>query len=501
MKKINSYTFIVLLGIVFFSCKKENNTPKLEASISGNAIEIFAGESVTFNDSSSGKVSRWKWTFEGGQPQTSELSSPTITYNTPGTYNVTLEVSDINGTNLIKKDGFVTVKYNRVVTDFTAEKQIIRQGESIQFRDISTGMPGTWAWEFKEITTGAVITSALQNPLITFEQPGKYTVKLKAANAAYNDEKIKDAFIEVIDITFVSADFKSTNSATYAGGKINFQDASLGTVTTYNWTFEGGTPATSNVANPVITYATPGRYKVKLHVANTVKNSEKEIAAYVLVVPSADLKAFISFNNSVNDAGPLAIPVTHVGGVSFTEPDRNGLAGGTGVFDGASGIHLQSAGLFEFGVGDFTISGWTKTASSARMMLWQESGKNGTGDNQSWIRLNDNATDRYLRFNTEYSGGSSILNMGTEGKLNDNVWKHVVAVRSGTKMTVYINGGKVKELTTPEARNVTGAGQGFKIGFQEGTSSYSNYFNGLIDDFIIYKRALTETEIKYLYTL
>jgi len=35
-------------------------------------------------------------------------------------------------------------------------------------------------------------------------------------------------------------------------------------ITDYDWLFEGGTPSTSTEANPVVTYDTPGRYKVRL---------------------------------------------------------------------------------------------------------------------------------------------------------------------------------------------------------------------------------------------
>ena len=114
--------------------------------------------------------------------------------------------------------------------------------------------------------------------------------------------------------------------------------------------------------------------------------------------------------------------------------------------------------------------------------------------------MGDNSTDRQLRFNTEEPGGSSILNMGNEGKLNNDQWNHFVCVRSGTKMIVYVNGVKAKEMNTPAVRNVTG-NQAFKIALQEGATSFSNFYTGWMDDLLIYRKALTEAEITALYQL
>jgi PKD repeat protein len=54
------------------------------------------------------------------------------------------------------------------------------------------------------------------------------------------------------------------------GGSLTFTDKSWGTAaTSWSWTFQGGTPATSNSQNPVIQYNTAGVYDVKLVVSNS----------------------------------------------------------------------------------------------------------------------------------------------------------------------------------------------------------------------------------------
>lgn len=79
------------------------------AEFTGGPTNICQGESVTFNDLSSGVITTWDWSFPGGSPASSIDQNPVITYNVPGVYDVTLTVG--NGTEIDSetKVGFVTV--------------------------------------------------------------------------------------------------------------------------------------------------------------------------------------------------------------------------------------------------------------------------------------------------------------------------------------------------------------------------------------------------------
>jgi photosystem II stability/assembly factor-like uncharacterized protein/PKD repeat protein len=50
---------------------------------------------------------------------------------------------------------------------------------------------------------------------------------------------------------------------------VTFTDASLNDATSWDWTFEGGLPATSNAANPSVVFTTPGEHLVTLTTANS----------------------------------------------------------------------------------------------------------------------------------------------------------------------------------------------------------------------------------------
>jgi len=65
---------------------------------------------TNFSDLSSG-VTNWQWEFQGGTPGTSTTQNPSITYNTGGTYNVTLTAwnNSTNRGNKKVKTGYITV--------------------------------------------------------------------------------------------------------------------------------------------------------------------------------------------------------------------------------------------------------------------------------------------------------------------------------------------------------------------------------------------------------
>ncbi|MFM7310377.1 MAG: T9SS type A sorting domain-containing protein, partial [Flavobacteriales bacterium] len=68
------------------------------------------------------------------------------------------------------------------------------------------------------------------------------------------------------------------------GDNITFNDNSTnGTVDTYSWTFEDGTPATSNAENPVVSFNSYGRKTVTLTVLNANGSTTKTIEQCVVI--------------------------------------------------------------------------------------------------------------------------------------------------------------------------------------------------------------------------
>ncbi|MCB9261385.1 MAG: PKD domain-containing protein [Flavobacteriales bacterium] len=85
--------------------------PKADFHVVGKRTNICKGTSVQFNDLSwNGEIVDRVWTFEGGSPSSSTFASPTVAYNQPGKYKVTLKVTNSLGESEITKTDFMVVQ-------------------------------------------------------------------------------------------------------------------------------------------------------------------------------------------------------------------------------------------------------------------------------------------------------------------------------------------------------------------------------------------------------
>jgi PKD repeat protein len=66
-------------------------------------------------------------------------------------------------------------------------------------------------------------------------------------------------------------------------GSVVFSSVSLNGITGVSWSFPGGTPATSTLANPTVVYNATGSFPVRLKVQNSVGSDSLEITDYVQV--------------------------------------------------------------------------------------------------------------------------------------------------------------------------------------------------------------------------
>jgi PKD repeat protein len=124
----------------------QNCGPVADFHTESRNIKICAGSSLTFEDLSwRGTVSDRVWTFEAGQPSTSTFESPTVTYNTPGVYTVTLKSSNANGNNTKVKTKFIEVLDD--VSDIAAPYFDDLENTNDFLADYSIGSEnGTYGW-------------------------------------------------------------------------------------------------------------------------------------------------------------------------------------------------------------------------------------------------------------------------------------------------------------------------------------------------------------------
>ena len=108
MKQVNLILFFVILFFTINGCKKDEKNINV-ADFRASQTNITQGTSINFFDMSPKYQYSWSWTFPGGTPSNSIRRNPTVTYNTPGVYDVTLTITNEYGSDTETKTGYITV--------------------------------------------------------------------------------------------------------------------------------------------------------------------------------------------------------------------------------------------------------------------------------------------------------------------------------------------------------------------------------------------------------
>jgi len=213
-----------------------------------------SGEPIEFTDLSQGNPTTWEWDFGDGVGTSSE-KNPTYTYANPGTYNVSLRVSNGCGESELMIKPVVISGVPSASFISTAPQC---KGNAISFVDTSTPLASAWHWDF-----GDGSYSEQQNPSHLYASEGLYTVTLIASNGC-GDSAPYSKNIEVI--TKPISDFIS-NAPQCVNIPVQFTDVSNYYPTSWSWTFGDGI-GSSTQQNPSYTYSIEGIYNVSLTATN-----------------------------------------------------------------------------------------------------------------------------------------------------------------------------------------------------------------------------------------
>ncbi len=146
------------------------SAPVPDFGVSGSSSGC-APRSIGFVNQSTGNFDSLLWAFPGGTPASSTQPNPTITYETPGTYDVSLTLFSAFAPQQITVQDQVTI-YTRPTAAFTYETNEL----TATFTNLSTDAD-FFSWNF-----GDGETSTVTNPVHTFPAPGTFEVTLNASN-------------------------------------------------------------------------------------------------------------------------------------------------------------------------------------------------------------------------------------------------------------------------------------------------------------------------------
>jgi PKD repeat protein len=356
------------------------------ADFSASATAVFEGNSINFTDESTNNPSSWSWTFTGGTPSSSTAQNPSVTYNTAGTYTVSLTAYNGAGNDTETKTAYITVQVEPLVyctsqgsnysyewienatigdidntsgaagyTDFTSITGNLTAGENFSV-SLTPGFSGTVYTEhwkiyidynidgdfedageqvFYQVSTSTV-TGSFTVPtgisgLTTMRVSMKYSTEQTPCET-FSYGEVEDYTVNIGGGTINPpvAGFSASSTAITVGDTVNFTDSSTNSPTSWDWTFEGGTPATSTAQNPSVTYNTVGTYTVQLIAANSAGSDTELKVDYITVnIPGTCLGDITNAGFETGDTSGWTITGSTISGTSNT---------------GAYGISLDGAG-------------------------------------------------------------------------------------------------------------------------------------------------------------
>ena len=205
---------------------------------------------------------------------------------------------------------------------------------------------------------------------------------------------------------------------------------------------------------------------------------------FVNLAPSTDAIGVFGFENSVTNSRGF-----NHGTATGTTSYSAGVNGQALNFNGTNNYVTLPAGIMN--VGDITIATrifWNGGA------IWQRIFDFGTGTSQYFF-LTPNSVSGTLRFAITTSGNGAEQRLDTGTMMPSNQWIHLaVVLQGGTVGKLYVNGA----LAVSNAITLRPSNMNPSLNYIGKSQFPDPLFNGKMDDFQIYNRALSPFELACL---
>jgi len=170
-----------------FTCGSQGTIIKKEAQFgadfSSSVDSVCVGNTVDFTDASIGTITSWNWTFEGGTPATSTAQNPTVTYNTIGIYDVSLEVSDGTMTDTKLETDMISVLEDPIAPNQPTGTTTMCAGETTIYTIAPVSSADSYYWEVDPTSAGTITGTGTDGEFVSDPSfTGSYTIKVKANN-------------------------------------------------------------------------------------------------------------------------------------------------------------------------------------------------------------------------------------------------------------------------------------------------------------------------------
>ncbi len=183
--------------------------------------------------------------------------------------------------------------------------------------------------------------------------------------------------------------------------------------------------------------------------------------------------------------------------------NKNGTAYGDLQYaEGKFGFAAQFDGLNDYISGpsievkdkDFTVSFWFKTTDTEGYML---DARQGIGYEQGYYLISFDKPSAGIYFGLQGTGGSTQV---SSTDMADDSWHMATGIRSGKEITFYMDGIQIASDNTDNLLGLDVPPIYLGCRYRNAGSGYY-YYEGLLDDFRLYSRALSAEEVTELYNM
>ncbi len=269
---------------------------------------------------------------------------------------------------------------------------------------------------------------------------------------------------------------------------INF-DAStslscLNSITSYNWDFDDGTTGEGVYIEHEYE---PGFYQPTLEVTNNLGLTDimkKSVSILPLAEPG--LLAYLNFDNNLKDFSGRGLDgiwesdtetLTYVQGKVNEAVTFNGISESSVKVSGDSSLQ---------GMDELTITIWAKKHSSS-------TGGVLVNKHVHYLVQIGSETIDFRIWDDENKVGQLYSDVPS---INDNEWHQYTLVYDGSYVKAFVDGEEI--IRIPFTGNIRSTGT-WPLRLGRSSIDTENSFSGTLDEFKIYNKALTETEIQQLY--
>ena len=153
------------------------------ANFTQSAVNTCEGSTVSYTDLSGGQIVSWDWTFEGGTPATSTLQNPVVSYNSTGSFDVTLEVADATITSTMAVDNLIHVIVSPVQAPMPVGEVVACAGSTYTYEIPAVPDADVYVWNVTPVAAGTIVGTGTQGTFVSASNfLGDYSIKARADN-------------------------------------------------------------------------------------------------------------------------------------------------------------------------------------------------------------------------------------------------------------------------------------------------------------------------------